>query len=317
MSIGPGRKRPSAQGFLTRSVWLYALVLTSVFLLIVGRKDSDVVDSLRLAVTDLTAPAFEAASGPIGSLRSFAAQIGSYTYLSDEVARLRRENEELRSWQTRAREMQSTLVRYEELLNVRKEPELAFVTARVIADARGPFVRTVLVNAGTRQGVRQNQAVMDGRGLVGRTIAIGEEASRVLLVTDLDSRIPVRIEPQGVRAILTGTNNPHPRIDFLPSNTQVQDGDEVYTSGDGGQLPPGLPIGVISISGAGSPRVAPYAQTHRLRFVRIFEYQPSLAIDARNDMPDALDSGGEAAEPAEAASLETGAAEVALEQPEN
>lgn len=288
MAIARGRKRRPVEGSQSRKVWFFALLLLSIVLLIIGRKDSHVVQSMRQQVTDVAAPVLELMAGPIDSVRRLASQVGSYTYLSDEVARLRGENEDLRAWQARATELQGTLRRYEELLNASHEPAISFVTARVIADARGPFVRTVIVNAGSEQGVREQQAVMDGRGLVGRTISAGAEASRVLLVTDLNSRIPVRIEPQGYRAILTGTNQTEPRLDFLPAHATLQDGNVVYTSGDGGQLPPGLPVGVVSIDGAGAPRVEPYAEPGQLRFVRIFDYQPSLAIDAQAELADGV-----------------------------
>jgi rod shape-determining protein MreC len=256
------------------------LVLASLVLLIIGRGNTSFVATLRATLTDATAPALELFSGPIDSLRSLGALAGSHSYLSREVARLRRENDELRSWQSRALELASTVTRYEELLRASDEPALDFVTARVIADTRGPFVRTVIVNAGAQQGVRRDQAVMDGRGLVGRIIASGAEASRVLLVSDLNSRIPVRVEPQGFRAILTGTNQAEPRLDFLPAHAELENGNLVYTSGDGGQLPPGLAIGQVAIDANGTALVVPYADPARLRFVRIFEYEPALSVEA-------------------------------------
>ncbi len=239
------------------------------------------MQTTRQHVTDWSAPALEWASGPVDRMRRFGSRVGSYDYLSGEVNRLRHENEDLRTWKMKAMELETRVRRYEELLNARREPETKFVTARVIADARGPFVRTVIINAGSTHGVRAHQAVMDGHGFVGRTVTAGEDASRVLLVSDLNSRIPVRIEPHGYRAILSGTNRPEPRLEFLPERVIIREGDTVFTSGDGGQLPPGLPIGVVATDASGAFKVVLYAKPTRLSYVRVLDYAPSLKVDAQ------------------------------------
>lgn len=256
-------------------------------MLFVGRNEAAIVKSVRQQVADWSAPLLEWAAGPLQRVRHAGAQIGSYQYLYDEVARLKAENDSLQSWKARAIELESRVRRYEELLNARIDPAMKFVTARVLADARGPFARTMLVNAGSEHGVLEHQAVMDGRGLVGRTVTTGKEASRVLLVSDVTSRIPVRIEPHGYRAIMSGTNRAEPRLEFLPSHVSIREGDTVFTSGDGGQLPPGLPIGVVASAGPGAFKVVPYASPGRLSYVRIFHYKPSLKVDTEPLAPPA------------------------------
>ena len=281
MATTRGRKRPDTRGFITRRLSLLGLVLSCVVLLIIGRNATTIVQTVRQHLTDLSAPVLELATGPVAQMRQIGSQIGSYQYLSGEVGRLREENEALQGWKAKALELEGRLRSYEELLNARREPEMNFVTARVIADARGPFVRTLIVNAGSVHGVRQHQAVMDGRGLVGRTLTAGRKASRVLLLSDLNSRVPVRIEPTGYRAILTGTNRAEPRLEFLPAQVSLHEGDIVFTSGDGGLLPPGLPIGVVAADEAGAFKVVPYANPRRLSYVRILDYEPSLKIDTQ------------------------------------
>lgn len=281
MAMSRGKKHALPRGFLNHAVWLYGLIAACLVLLAVDRKGAETVQTVRQYVTDLSAPVLETASGPIEDMRRVGAQIGSYQYLYAEVGRLRHENQSLHLWKAKAIELESRLRRFEELLNARREPALEFVTARVIADARGPFVRTVIVNAGRTHGVQENQAVMDARGLVGRTVTAGREASRVLLLSDLNSRIPVRIEPHGYRAILTGTNRPKPRLDFLPGHVTIKEGDVVFTSGDGGELPPGLPIGIVTADSGGRFTVTPYANPRSLSHVRIFDYQPSLAVETQ------------------------------------
>lgn len=266
---------------MTRQSWFHVLMVSCVVLLVVGRQDTEIVQSIRQKATDLSAPVLEKMAGPLERVRRLGSQFGSYQYLTDELARLQQQNESLQLWKSKAMELEHRVRGYEELLNARHEPAAKFVTARVIADARGPFVHTVIVNAGRSHGVREHQAVMDGRGLVGRTLSTGQDSSRVLLVSDLNSRIPVRVEPHGYRAILTGTNLREPRLEFLPAHVSLREGDTVFTSGDGGQLPPGLPIGTVAARESGGYKVMPFANPSRLSYVRIFDYAPSLAVETQ------------------------------------
>lgn len=279
------KRRPTPTGFMTRQLWFHVLMVTCVAMLIAGRNETTIIQGVRQQATDLSAPVLETMAGPLERVRRLGAQFGSYQFLFGELTRMKQQNESLQLWKSKAIELERQVRRYEELLNARHEPASKFVTARVIADARGPFVHTVIVNAGRSHGVREHQAVMDGRGLVGRTLTAGKDASRVLLVSDLNSRIPVRVEPHGYRAILTGTNEREPRLDFLPAHVSLREGDTVFTSGDGGQLPPGLPIGTVGPGVGGTYTVVPFANPSRLSYVRIFDYAPSLAVETQASAP--------------------------------
>ena len=107
-------------------------------------------------------------------------------------------------------------------------------------------MRTVLVNAGTDDRVARGQAAITGEGLVGRLTEVGNRAARVLLITDLNSRIPVTIESSHANAVLAGDNSERPRLLYLPSPDAVKIGDRIVTSGEGGVFPPGLPVGVVA-----------------------------------------------------------------------
>ena len=91
-----------------------------------------------------------------------------------------------------------------------------FVTGSVIADARGPFLRSALINLGRDNGVRVGYAVIDGDGLIGRIVDAGTSVARVLLLNDLNSRIPVLVGPAGIRALVSGDNSAELKLDFLP-----------------------------------------------------------------------------------------------------
>jgi rod shape-determining protein MreC len=113
---------------------------------------------------------------------------------------------------------------------------------------------------------------MTGEGLVGRVTEVGERSARVLLITDINSYVPVVLESSRDRAALAGDNSERPRLLFLPNNAKPQVGERVTTSGHGGVFPAGLPVGVIVSTGDGGVRVQPFVDLDRLENVRLVEY---------------------------------------------
>src|SRR5262249_30018479 len=148
-----------------------------------------------------------------------------------EIDRLKAENEQLKQWEWNAKLLERKNAHLRALLNAVDEPALHFVTGSVIADARGPFLRSALINLGRDNGIRVGYAVIDGDGLVGRTVDGGCGVVRVLLWTAPNSHAPVRVGPAGVRAMASGDNSAELKLDFLPDGATIYEGDEVYTSG--------------------------------------------------------------------------------------
>lgn len=257
---------------------LLVLLLLSTAMLVLSRTDSVVAERIRVAVHDLVAPPLEAVSQSLTGFRRARETVNHYLHAIEENARLRAEIERLRAWETAARRFEQEAAAYRALLNVQLDTPPTFVTARVIADSGGPFVRAVLLNAGLHSGLQREQAVVDGEGLVGRVATVGQRAARVLLITDLNSRVPVRLERSRHRAILTGDNSPRPVLEFLPPAAQVAAGDRVVTSGDGGVLPPDLPVGTVSTVADGVIRVQPLADLDRLEFVRVLRFVAPVEI---------------------------------------
>jgi rod shape-determining protein MreC len=153
---------------------------------------------------------------------------------------------------------------------------MPFVTARVMATSSGPFVRSAMINAGTAENLKGGYPVLAGNGLAARVVAVGSGVSRLLLITDADSRIPVFVGAQAARAILAGDNGPSPRLLFLATDVTIKAGDEVVTSGIGGLFPRGLRIGTVAGSG-NQPIVALHADLDRLEYVSILFYEPGAA----------------------------------------
>jgi rod shape-determining protein MreC len=159
------------------------------------------------------------------------------------------------------------------MLRVAADPQAGFVTARIVADSGNAYVRSMLVMAGAKHNVVKGNPVLAAEGLVGRVIEAGDRAARVLLLTDMNSRIPVMVEGQGWRGILAGTNGELPLLEHLPPEAlkDIGPGMRVVTSGHGGLFPFGLPVGEVAKGEDGKWGVRPYAAVDRLVFVRIID----------------------------------------------
>ncbi|MCC7273951.1 MAG: rod shape-determining protein MreC [Alphaproteobacteria bacterium] len=251
---------------------LLLLILASFGLIVLGKADTVVVERLRTRTADTLAPLLDAISRPVATVGRVTDEVREITALRAENDRLREANGRLLQWQEVARRLEAENGQLRELMNVTPEPSLSYVSARIIADSGGAFVRSVLVNAGGRQGAAKGQAAIADHGLAGRVVEAGERASRVLLITDLNSRIPVIVEGTRERAVVAGDNGPRPRLLYVAARKDgLRGGERVVTSGHGGVFPPGIPIGEVVLGEDAAPRVLPYVDFDRLEYVRLVD----------------------------------------------
>ncbi len=249
-----------------------SLVIATFALMLIGKADTVLVERARIAVTDAVAPILKVMSEPAAMIGNVVANFRELAAIRRENAALREENARLLQWQSVAQRLDSQNRDLRSLLALVPEPTARFVTARVIADTGGAFAQSVVVTAGRADGVAKGQVVLSGEGLVGRVMQAGEHSSRVLLITDINSRLPVLVGEAGTRAIMTGDNGPRPRLIYLGTKTAVTPGDKVVTSGDAEAFPVGLPIGQVARSSDGVIEVEPYMASARLLYVRIFDF---------------------------------------------
>jgi rod shape-determining protein MreC len=248
------------------------LVLTAGALMMLGKADAVLMERLRVQVNEAVAPILEILSQPVDAVARVGEYVESWIGLHDENARLQRDRENLLQWQSVARHLEAENESLRRLLRFVPEPDARFVTARVIADSGGAFAHSLLLSAGANSGVGKGQAVVTGEGLVGRIAGVGDGAARVLLITDLNSRIPVVVGAERTRAILAGDNSNRPKLVYLKPDAVVAEGDQVVTSGDAGAFPPGLAVGAVASVGDGEIRVMPFVDRSRLEYVRVVDY---------------------------------------------
>lgn len=257
----------AAPGRRVRPV-LLLLIFISSCLMLLSRLDHSMLGDIRWEVASWFTPVLQGAMVPVEPLREVGRKISTQVDLGNELERLKKENQKLGNWEWRARQLETKLADLEALAKVVPEQKLDFLTSRVIADSTGAFARSVTIDAGRRRNVKSGYPVINADGLIGRIVDTGPDAARVLLATDLNSRIPVVIGPNSVRAILAGDNSPRPRLIYIPDGTKVALGADVSTSGTGGLFPAGLRLGAVSDDN-GELRVTLRADLDRLDYVSV------------------------------------------------
>jgi rod shape-determining protein MreC len=269
---GPVLKLAAPMRVLAQRTAFLGLVGLAAGLMVLGKAEAPFIERSRMLVADAVVPLLDAAARPVHTANEIADNVRGLLAVHAENVRLREQNNMLMHWQQVARNLEAENRALRDTARATTEESFTYVTARVVADAGGAFVRSVLVAAGARDGIAKGQTALSPDGLVGRVGEVGERSARVLLLTDLNSHVPVMIEGSRDRAIVDGDNSDLPRLVFLSSGARPQLGDRIVTSGHGGVFPPGLPVGVVVQNREQGVRVKPYVDFHRLDYLRVVDY---------------------------------------------
>ncbi|WP_020594330.1 rod shape-determining protein MreC [Kiloniella laminariae] len=280
-------KRVGAISHVTTPVraWLqgsaYAVLLVfAITLIVLAKTGNPGVERIRSAVTDGAAPLMELATRPVVVISDTIETAQNYVALKSENEELRRQNEALKRWQLVAVKLEGENAALRDVLNVAGESKPDVVTARIVADQGGAFVRSVAISAGSLDGVRKGQAAMTGLGLAGRVSEVGRHSARVVLLTDISSRVPVFVGKARYRAMMVGNNSPFPALLYLDQDASIIPGDTIYTSGHGGGFAQGLPVGVVhSVAEKKAIKVRPFADWGQIEFLRLEDYNLAENLD--------------------------------------
>ncbi len=270
---------------------LVIVIALAIVLVLLGKAQSGLFDQARARVTDWMAPALVKVRAPIQGFDRFVGSITEIFSVYEQNLKLKEENARLRQWRNVATVLQTRVSRYQTLLHAVPDPKLNAVLAQVIGRASRPFLQTMVLDAGKQHKAMPGQAVVDARGMIGRIYLTGQRTSWVILLTDLNSRIPVTIASAAggsgnIQAMMTGDNTGMPVLDIVSRLTTLHSGDQVVSSGDGGLLPAGLPIGTVVEDGSGGWRVALLADPASSQDVEILNFsQPPEALPPGAQLP--------------------------------
>lgn len=246
---------------------LVLMILASLALIVVSRTSPETRSAIAAPIADSAAPALDVLSRPVSAFQDVRNWFSNLANIYAQNAELREANRRLMQWQHVAVQLEAENNALRELLHYTAEEKLRFTTAKIISDRGGPFTRTVMINAGTGLGMAKGLPVINNDGLVGRIIEAGDHSARILLLTDINSRIPVITSDSRERAIATGNNTDMLNLLYLPDDTQVAVGEKLVTSGDGKTVPAGLPVGEVVRVEDGMVEVRPYASRQRLDYI--------------------------------------------------
>lgn len=272
-------KRLKAQIYLFLP--LCFLVVSLIFIGF-GQFTNPFLKQFRMAVVETVTPVIYVVSSPIRWGKSAAGGISDFINTYRDNKRLKSEKQELEIWRQRALKLQSEQETLYQLLNYIPPPKVSYVTANVLTDNGGRYSHSLIVSAGAKDGVHKGDIAITGSGVLGRIVDVGRHFSRLMLLTDYASRVPVFIGTDKLTGVLVGDGSSLPKLTALPENKTVSVGDVVLSSGQVGVYPSGLSIGVVESVDNGDIQVRLFEENMTPDFVRLVNFGISSVLLSDN-----------------------------------
>ena len=224
---------------------LFFLIILSIVFLILGRFNLSAINYIKVSINELVYRSSFIVSVPENYIKKTYINVQDHFTYYDEYLKLKKENIELKSSIENTSFITSENERLKKIIDdyiiVSDE-----IIAKVLIDKQSPFLRSMIINKGSKNNIKLGMAVLDGEFLVGKVVEVNYTTSRVLLLSDLNSKIPVTIEPEGYQSILSGTGKNNGIIQYSKEEIFLKEGSSVFTSGSGALFKSGIPIGIIS-----------------------------------------------------------------------
>ncbi len=224
---------------------LFLLILFSIFLLFVETIESKPLNFLRSAIKDTIYRGSVIVSSPAKGVGILFENTKEHITLYGNYEKLKKENVELKNQLADSEFLALENSQLKEIIGEQIDSDSNYVTSRVMLDKQSPYLNSFILNSGSNKEIKKGMAVLDGKNFIGRIVDVNYFSSRVLLISDLNSKIPVIVQPDGYQAILSGRGTKNPVLEYLPKNNSIENGNKVYTSGKEGIFSPGIPIGEI------------------------------------------------------------------------
>ena len=226
---------------------LFALIILSIIFLFVETIETKPLNYLRSFIKDTIYRGSLVVSIPFKSFDNIAEYLDEHINLYNNYSKLKIENSELKNNISKSDFLELENTQLRKLIDEQVSSSSNLVSARIMLDKQSPYLNSLIINTGGNKNIKNGMAVLDGKNFIGRIVDVNFFSSRVLLVSDLNSKIPVISEPSAHHAILTGHGENVLSLEYLPENHNIRDGDKVYTSGKEGIFSPGIPVGVVKI----------------------------------------------------------------------
>jgi len=222
---------------------LFVLVVLSIILIFFETVELKPLNYVRSFIKDTIYRGALVVSVPTKSISSFFNFAGKHVNLYKNYEELKKENIYLKNNFSKSGYLELENSQLRKLIEEQVTSSSNLISARVMLEKQSPYLNSFIINVGSNKEIKNGMAVLDGDNFIGRIVDVNFFSSRVLLLSDLNSKVPVIIEPSGAHAILSGHGNSLPTLEYLPENHNIQNGNKIYTSGKGGIFSPGIPIG--------------------------------------------------------------------------
>ena len=249
---------------------LFALLFSSIFLIVLGKFNFTAINYLKITINEVVYRTSFVASIPEKYITYSYRAIEEHIKLYKDYNFQKKELEKLKSEKYEVKFLEAENKRLKKVLNdINYSSEL--VIAKVIIDKQSPFLRSIIINKGSKNNIKKGMSILSNSYLIGKVVEVNYMTSRVLLLSDLNSRIPVTIEPGSVQSILHGDGKNSGNIQYTKDNLPIADGSIIYTSGTGGLLKSGIPIGKIE-QNENQNSVNFFIDFSQLRYVKVSSY---------------------------------------------
>jgi len=245
------------------------LIALSFSLMFIGKADLVAMRDLRMSSNDFLAPVIDFVSAPIRGVETMAEGIRTVASLRAENVRLQAENDLLQRWRRRAEILESENQQLRSVTGTVSDEIRSLITARAVTAPGGSFAHTILIAIGNESGIAAGDPVITSNGLVGIVYEVGRAYARVLMISDINARIPVMLASSSWPGLTIGRNDEYLELAFLPAEARPEVGELVLTSGHGGILPAGLAVGRVDRVDDDDIRVRPAVEFRNLGYVSV------------------------------------------------
>jgi rod shape-determining protein MreC len=224
---------------------LFALILLSLFIFVLDISELKPIKILRSLLNDGVYRISAVSSSPIkfsGTVKDFFI---THIFVYKENRKLKTELEKLKNKDFQTLYLQTANKRLQDIIQLEKKSAFTTIAAKVILDKNSPYLNSVIINKGSNSRIKLGMPVLSEGNLVGRIVEVNFLSSRILLLNDLNSKIPVMISPKGSQAILSGRGEDKPKLEYLPEKFELNDKNLVFTSGKDGVFFEGIPVGNV------------------------------------------------------------------------
>ncbi len=251
---------------------LIVLIFFSISLIVLSRLNVPAINYLKVSLNEIIYRASFVVSIPEQQLQNASIALKNHFKLYEDLKITKKKIEELEFEKYNSNYLSAENTRLRKLIDeyIVQSDELV---AKVLLDKNSPFLKSIIVNKGSKDGVKLGMAVLDNQYLIGKIVEVNYSTSRALLVSDLNSKIPISVEPGNFLSILSGTGKSYGKIQYTQQDFNFQESNVVYTSGSGGIFKSGIPIGKVKIESNENIRVNFFSNLSQITFVKLISFE--------------------------------------------